>query len=70
MDIEEEDREFDEDMLLRESKLRFPDVEEWILKMAIKAHLNLGGEKFVSDLVKGEEIKKTYFQGNEYVTEF
>jgi hypothetical protein len=66
MDIE--DREFQEEMLLREAKIRYPEVEEWVLNMAIKAHLNLNGEKFVSDDAKGEEIKKSYSQDTVYTT--
>ena len=66
--MENEDREFDEEMLFREARIRFPEVEDWILKMAITAHLNMNGEKFVSDDEKGEEIKKSYSQETIYTT--
>ena len=66
MDIE--DREFDEEMLFREARIRFPEVEDWVLKMAITAHLNLDGEKFVSDEEQGEKIKKSYSQETVYTT--
>ena len=36
----EEDEEKDEkDMLLRQSRLLYPEVEEWILEMAVSAYL-------------------------------
>ena len=68
MDAEEEDREFEEEMLMRECRIRYPEVEEWILKMAIQAHLNLNGEKFVGDDEEGERIKQSYSQEKIYTT--
>ena len=36
----EEDEEKDEkDMLLRQSRLLYPDIEEWILEIAVSAYL-------------------------------
>ena len=67
MDIEE-DKEIEEEMLLRESKIRFPEVEEWILKMAVQAHLKLEGKRFISDVKKGNELKKSYSQETTYTT--
>ena len=58
--------EFEQEMLLRQAKLLFPDVEEWILKMAIKAHINLGDGTFDNNPEKAEEIKSGYFQDTEY----
>jgi len=32
--------EFEKDLLLRQSKLLYPDVEDWVLNMAIEAYQN------------------------------
>ena len=64
-----EEEEIEKELLLREARLLYPDVEEWVLNMAIKAHLKLNGEKFVSDVERGNNIKNQYFQGREYKTE-
>lgn len=34
------DEETNKDLLLRQSKLIYPDVEEWVLKMAVEAYIN------------------------------
>ena len=71
--IEDEDMEMKQDMLLRQSKLLYPEIEEWVLVMAIKAHLNmekLGEDYKPKTKEEGEAIKKTYFSGLEYKTEF
>ena len=61
--------EFEEDMLLRETKLLFPEAEEWLLKIAVKAHINLKGEEFVRDNVKADEYKKKYSTELNYTTD-
>lgn len=63
------EKSFEHDLLLRQAKVLFPDVEEWILDMAIKAHIKLGNDDFDNDPEKGMEIKSTYFQGTEYKTD-
>jgi len=35
-----EELEFEKDLLLRQSKLLYPDVEDWVLNMAIEAYQN------------------------------
>lgn len=34
------DEETNKDLLLRQSKMIYPDVEEWVLKMAVEAYIN------------------------------
>ena len=34
------DTDLDKDLLLRQSKLLYPKVDEWVLNMAIEAYLN------------------------------
>jgi hypothetical protein len=34
------DTDLDKDLLLRQSKLLYPEVDEWVLNMAIEAYLN------------------------------
>lgn len=71
---EEDDEEYEmqQEMLIRETKLRFPEVEDWVISMAVKAHLNLEtlGSDYDPNPEEGERIKKTYFDGIEYKTEF
>jgi hypothetical protein len=38
-DFEEDEVEEEKDMLLRQSRLLYPEVEEWILVMAVSAYL-------------------------------
>ena len=50
--------EFEKDLLLRQSKLLYPDVEDWILNMAIEAYKNeLKDEKDINENVN----TKIYF---------
>jgi hypothetical protein len=37
------DVELDKDLLLRQSKLLYPEVEEWVLNIAVEAYLNTKG---------------------------
>ena len=37
--FEEDESEEEKDMLLRQSRLLYPEVEEWILEMAVSAYL-------------------------------
>ncbi len=32
--------DLDFDILMRQSKLLYPDVEEWVLKMAVEGYIN------------------------------
>lgn len=34
------EEEFERDLLLRQSKLLYPDVEDWVLNLAIEAYQN------------------------------
>jgi len=38
--VDNKKEEFEKDLLLRKSKLLYPDVEDWILNMAIEAYQN------------------------------
>jgi hypothetical protein len=50
--------EFEKDLLLRQSKLLYPDVEDWILNMAIEAYQNeVKNEKDINENVN----TKIYF---------
>ncbi len=50
--------EFEKDLLFRQSKLLYPDVEDWILNMAIEAYKNeLKDEKDINENVN----TKIYF---------
>lgn len=71
-DVEDEEYEMKQEMLLRQAKVLYPELETWILEMAIKAHLNLEtlGSDYDPNPEEGERIKKTYFDGLEYKTEF
>ena len=43
------DEEMKKDLLLRQSRLLYPEVEDWVLNMAIEAYLNE---------LKREEVEK------------
>ena len=62
---EEEDEEYEmkQEMLMRETKLRFPEVEDWVISMAVKAYLNLEtlGSDYDPNPEEGERIKKDLF---------
>lgn len=34
------DEEMNKDLLLRQSRLLYPEVEDWVLKLAIEAYIN------------------------------
>ena len=70
--IEEKDEEMEKEMLMRQAKLLYSDVDEWVLELAIKSHLNMEklGEDYNPTAEEGDKIKATYFAGNEYKTVF
>jgi hypothetical protein len=37
--FEEEEAEEEKDMLLRQSRVLYPEIEEWILEMAVHAYI-------------------------------
>ncbi len=37
--FEEEEAKIEKDILLRQSRLLYPEVEEWVLEMAVSAYL-------------------------------
>lgn len=56
--VDNKKEEFEKDLLLRQSKLLYPDVEDWILNMAIEAYKNeLKDEKDINENVN----TKIYF---------
>ena len=34
------DTDLDKDLLMRQSKLMYPEIDEWVITMAIEAYLN------------------------------
>ena len=60
--------EIDKDLLMRQAKLLYPDVEEFILEMAIRAHINLKGKPFEKDDEEGNSLKAKYWDGTSYDT--
>ncbi len=56
--VDNKKEEFEKDLLLRQSKLLYPDVEDWILNMAIEAYQNeVKNEKDINENVN----TKIYF---------
>tara|TARA_Y100000385_G_C13070367_1_gene628727 strand:- start:453 stop:662 length:210 start_codon:yes stop_codon:yes gene_type:complete len=49
------EEEFEKDLLLRQSKLLYPDVENWILNMAIEAYQN--EVKIQNDIIENVNTK-------------
>ena len=47
------DEEMNKDLLLRQSRLLYPEVEDWVLNMAIEAYLN---ELKIEEAKKMQEI--------------
>ena len=45
------DTDLDKDLLMRQSKLMYPEVDEWILTLAIEAYLN--SNKKLEDMKDG-----------------
>jgi hypothetical protein len=66
--MDEIEEEYDEDLLLRKSKLLYPDVDTWVLEMAIRAHINLKGKPFEKDDEEGKALKAKYWDGTSYET--
>lgn len=53
VDIEET---LDKELLLRQSKLLYPEVEEWILNIAIEAYLNALKQEKEKEKVNNTEV--------------
>lgn len=49
------EEEIERDLLLRQSKLLYPDVEEWVLNMAIEAYQN--EVKIQNDIIENVNTK-------------
>lgn len=47
------DEEMNKDLLLRQSRLLYPEVEDWVLNMAIEAYVN---ELKIEEAKKMQEI--------------
>ena len=60
--------EIDKDLLMRQAKLLYPDVDEFILEMAIRAHINLEGKSFEGNDEEGNSLKAQYWEGSSYET--
>jgi hypothetical protein len=57
------DTDLDKDLLLRQSKLLYPELDEWVLNMAIEAYLN--SKKNCEDMKDGEGVSSPYDEGVE-----
>lgn len=51
--------EIDKDLLLRQSQLLYPEVEDWILNMALEAYINsLGKPLGAFDVLEERRLKE------------
>lgn len=66
--IEEDNTGIERDLLLRQSRLYFPEVEEWLLEIAVDAYLKNNGEKLEINEEEALKVKNSFFQGLEYKT--
>jgi hypothetical protein len=64
----EEDIQIERELLLRQSQILFPEVETWLLEIAVDAHLKNGGEKILVDEEQAKKVKDGFFQHLEYQT--
>ena len=60
--------EIDKDLLMRQAKLLYPEVDEFILEMAIRAHINSKGKSFEGNDEEGNSLKAQYWEGSSYET--
>lgn len=65
---EMESLEIERELLLRQSKLLFPEVENWLLEIAVDAYLKNGGEKVAINEEEASQVKSSFFQDLEYKT--
>ena len=63
-----EDLEIERDLLLRQSKLLFPEVEEWLLTIAVDSYIKNKGKKVIINEEEAAKVKQSFFQGLEYQT--
>lgn len=63
------EKEFDRDLLIRQAKLLYPEAEEWVIEMAVDAHIKGNGELPDVSIEEAMKIKNSMFDGLEYKTE-
>lgn len=64
--MDKEYEEYDRDLLIRQAKLLYSDVEDWIIEMAVSAHIKTGGQKIEIDEEAVQQEKAKMFKGLEY----
>ena len=67
----DEKQKFDYDIFVRQSKVIFPDVEEWVIEKGVEAFIRLGDKELpvLSEEEIQEEKSKYEFTKEEYTTE-
>lgn len=56
------------ELLIRQTKLLFPEVEDWTIEMAVDAYIKGEGELPEISEDEAMEVKNNMFQGLEYNT--
>ena len=59
----DKDTDLDKDLLMRQAKLMYSEVDEWVLTLAIEAYLN--SKKNCEDMKDGEGVSSPYDEGVE-----
>ncbi len=59
------DTDLDKDLLMRQAKLMYSEVDEWVLTLAIEAYLN--SKKNCEDMKDGEGVSSTFVPYDEGV---
>jgi pyruvate/2-oxoglutarate dehydrogenase complex dihydrolipoamide acyltransferase (E2) component len=62
----ENDEEMDREIWIRKTKVLYPEVEDWVIEMAVDAWLKNGGEKVEIDEEVVQQEKDKMFKGLEY----
>jgi hypothetical protein len=64
--MENNDEEMDRELWIRKTKLLYPEVEDWVIEMAVDGWLKNGGEKVDIDEEAVQQEKDKMFKGVEY----
>ena len=62
----ENDDEMDRELLIRRTKLLYPEVEEWVIEMAVDGWMKNEGKKIEIDEEAVQKEKDKMFKGLEY----
>lgn len=66
-------KDIDRDIWIRKTRLMYPEVEDWVIEMAVDAWIKTKGEALEFDeetLAKAQKTRDEMFQGLEYKTEY